>query len=286
MDPRKLSFLQAVIGADGASALVKAASKSPDLEWAIVPRVVMAWLDVIGHSDGYKGEVPGVGNKLMFKKHERGYSGYVNFGDDDYTFEAATVYHLAGCVAVALGGMHEKPPELRSPSLAKLGKSIDLLVKARTLRKAQQSHQGGAKGVRLPGAAAMPRPPQGPQEPVAVQPTNTGANAVGTKAGTAMKPSRQSAAPPKSAPGSAPKLPGMKPPMKKPQLKVTKAEARAACAACGGRPFRAERYAGCICFADLAKSVKTTPTDTGFTLEFGAGWDADAVATLAESLKG
>lgn len=311
MDPRKAQFLKAVVGDDGASALLKAAAAHPDLEWAVFPRVVMSWLEVVGLGP-FSAQLPGVdGTHLDLAKAEGGFTGCVTVGDQVYRFESQTLYHVAGGVAVALGGGEPAPP-LTSPSLAKLGKSVDLLVRARTLRKAQEAlekhrskpcahcgkgpvdhydernspagkekhkyethaqirdqkreerhqkmveemraqykkaeHKGGAKGANQPGAAAAPKAPQGPQAPIPTQP----------KQNQQMKP-------------------------RKPQLKVTKSEAQAPCRACGGLTFRGDRFVGCLCWADLAKTAKTTPVDGGYVLELGAGWDAEAVATLAES---
>jgi hypothetical protein len=136
MDPRKLSFLQAVIGTDGANALTKATSARADLEWAILPRVIMSWLEVQSHAGEYAEAVPGVqAVQLSFRKNEDGFTGSINIGSEAYKFKDATLYHVAGSIAVALGASPEHAPELRSPALAKLGKSVDLLVRSRTLRK-------------------------------------------------------------------------------------------------------------------------------------------------------
>jgi hypothetical protein len=280
VDQRKISFLQAVIGDDGARALTKATSASTDLEWAIFPRVVMSWLEVVSHG-AYNSALPGTNDvKLTLRKGaDDAFFGSVNIGDELYAFRDTTLYHVAGAVAVALGAAPTNAPELRHPSLAKLGKSVDLLVRSRTLRKMQQKHAGGAKG-NLPGTAAAPRAPQGPVGPVAVQPTQP--SQVGTKVATAMKPAKTNATP-GATPSAAPKLPGVKPP-KKPTLKVGKSEAATRCGACGGSQFEASSYVGCLCFAELAKSVRTTVVGNCYLLEFGSGWDIESITTLAETL--
>src|SRR5688572_26210858 len=157
MDPRRLSFLEAVVGPDGARALAKAV-QDPALEWAIFPRVVMAWLEVAGTAD-YDDALPGVDDtKLTFKKSEAFFTGSINIGSDVYTFDNASLFHVAGSVAVALGSDADPSPALKSSTtLSRLGKSIDLLVKARTLRKAKAKTGGGAGGNQLPGAAAAPQ---------------------------------------------------------------------------------------------------------------------------------
>lgn len=260
MDPRKHSFLQAVVGPDGARALAKAAS-SPDLEWAIFPRVVMAWLEVVGHAGAYSAPtaLPGAPDvQMSLAKAESetgGYRGSINIGDHVYSFDDASLYHVAGSVAIALGVEGERAPELlRSSALAKLGKNIDLLVKSRALRKAQElKRQGAAKGVNLPGQAAAPKGPIPPTPPQAIQ------QQPGVKA--------------------KPRLP------RRPTIKITKAELRPTCGACGTVQFISNRYVGCPCFADLAKAVKTTTTPDGWTLELGPAWDVEALITLAENLR-
>ncbi len=138
MDTRTLQFIQAVIGADGARALVKAVGQSPDLEWALLPRVIMAWLGVVSHGE-YEAHLPGVEEtSLTFAKSEHGFSGHIDIGQDVYAFRDASLEHVAGSVAVALGVDPRLAPELRSPHFAKLGKSIDVLVRSRTLRKARE----------------------------------------------------------------------------------------------------------------------------------------------------
>lgn len=268
MDPRRHSFLQAVVGADGARALAKAADHSADLEWAILPRVILSWLEVVSHAD-YDDQIPGTDLHLTFRKSEGGFSGIVDVEDEPYGFRDASLYHLAGSVAVALGVEPEVAPELRSPALSHLGKSVDLLVRSRTLRKiARERSKGGAQA---PGQAAAAQPPLAPEAPALDQPAGEKSQ-VGTQVAQPKKP--------KVGTSSTPKLPGAK---KKPAMRVSKAEAAARCPQCRGSQFRAGVFAGCACFAELAKSVTMTPTADGYRLEFGSDWDAEAVTTLAEA---
>jgi hypothetical protein len=132
MDSRKFKFLKAVLGEDGARALAKAAERGPELENALLPRTIMAWLGIAGRSD-FEGQIPGVENTyLQFGKAEDRYSGSVAVGDEVYSFESATMLHLGACVAVALGADHERvSPGLRDLEIQRLGKNIDTLVKAR-----------------------------------------------------------------------------------------------------------------------------------------------------------
>lgn len=287
MDPRKLAFLQAVIGPDGARALAKAA-RTPDLEWAIFPRVVMSWVEVA--SEGlYDADLPGVeGTHLCLAKTEAGFRGSIEFGEQSYAFDGASLFHVAGSVAVALGGDHAAPPPLQHPALPKLGQSIDLLVRARQLRKAQ--HHGAAKGAAGPGQAAAPQAPLAPIPPIAAAPKPVGP-AAGTKVGGAgqkastspegvAKPAGLKVAAPKA---TLPKLPKL-PKRAVVKMKVSKAEAARPCPTCAGAQFRDGQYTACLCFKDLAKSCKTTQIAEGFLLEFGGAWDHEAITTLAENL--
>jgi hypothetical protein len=287
MDSRKLAFLQAVVGHDGARALAKAAC-TPDMEWAIFPRVVMSWLEAITQ---YTGHLPGVHDtRLILKKGEGDYSGCINIGPDEYTFRDVSLFHVAGSVAVALGSDHQAPPPLQHPALPRLGQSIDLLVKARLLRKAGGKAGGGAKG---PGPAAAPQGPLAPIPPTPTAPKPSGPIA-GTKIGGAGQKASQS--PEGIAKPTGPKLPGVKPAklpaVKKPtavklpgvKMKVTKAEAAHRCPTCAEPQFKADQYVACLCFKDLRKSVETTVIEGGYILTFGRDWDREAVTTLAENL--
>jgi hypothetical protein len=157
---------------------------------------------------------------------------------------------------------------------------INARQKANPTLKAEPKAHGGAKG-NPPGTTAAPRPPMGPIGPTSVQPRVP--SQVGSKVGTMMKPTKPASG--SATPSATVKLPGVKPP-KKPTLKVTKAEAAASCDACGGSRFRADKFVACMCFRALAKSVTVSPAGDGYVLEFGTGWDDDAILALALDLKG
>lgn len=269
MDTRKYQFLEAVVGHDGARALAKASEHAVELDHAIFPRTILAWLAVASRF-GHDGTVPGIEDvKLSFKKSERGFDGYVTLDGALHRFEGASVDHLAGCVAVALGLDHERVAESASPQkIAKLGKSIDLLVKSRmVLKLGKDEKDDQKKKINLPGVAAQPRGPLGPVPPTAIQPK--GKQAPAGAAGTSVTPPMQ-----------LPKLP-----KKKPAAVITKSEAASRCKMCGRSAFGGNRYVGCFCFSSLAKNVKTLPLDGGFVLEF-TGLDDEEITTLLEGLRG
>ena len=131
MDVQRYAFLVATLGEDGAQALAKAAERVPTLASVLVPRAILAWLQV--QDDEFEGELPGLQNTyLSFSKSQGTYTGTVSVQDTSYGFEAATPMHLAASIGIALGVDAEGiDPQLRDHDLQRLGKSVDLLCKAR-----------------------------------------------------------------------------------------------------------------------------------------------------------
>lgn len=273
MDTRKFSFLKAVLGEDGARALAKAAERGPELEAALLPRTIMSWLGIAARDD-FEGQIPGVENTyLQFKKAEERYSGSVAIGDEVYSFEAATVLHLGACMAVALGADHERVgTRLKDLDIQRLGKNIDTLAKARV---AVAELRKRAMGAEPPGPAHAATAPDGPVAPTPPVPNQTSKGPMVGKNPTAPTPPK---------PSHPSLLPGAKTQVKSPTLKVTKNQADRRCPICSGTQFKTGRFSGCICFRDLAKSVRVRILEDGYNLEFGADWDADSILTLVESL--
>ena len=298
MDQRKLKFLTAVLGTDGAGALVKAAERSADLEHALIPRTIMAWLLIAGRGD-YEGSVPGIDDSyLAFRKSGEEYSGSIGIDDVVYTFESAPLLHVAAGIAVSLGADHERVSDsLRDLDLVRLGKSIDLLVKARIVAEELRK-------VEPPGQPAAPREPQQHEAPTLPTPTQTQKGPTvgvkprlprpqleGTKPSTPLSPRAakihaQSAAP-AAAQAAKPILPGMKgavKPKKGASAKVTKAQADKPCPVCTLRQFRNDTFRGCLCFRELAKSVQAVKLEDGYHLDFAPDMDREELVTLLESL--
>lgn len=243
MDARSQSFLAAIVGADAAQALAKAAV-TPALSWAMIPRAVVAWIQV---APTQAGPLPGVpGAYLELRKSDAGWSGAVTMGDGVYEFADASLQHAAGAVALAVAGAPVPVPALQQPAMIRLGKAIDQLVKARVAGTPR------APRAKPPGQAAAPQAPNEPEAPIVPQQTQRAQR---------------------------------KPKPKLPTLRVTKTEAAARCASCGRQHFDGAQYVGCACFRALAKSVSTTPNPVGYTLSFGADWDADAIFALADHVK-
>jgi hypothetical protein len=254
MNTRESAFLVELLGPIGAKALLKMAERSPALESALVPRAVLAWLGLVARYD-YEGALPGVDNSYVsFTKTESGFEGSIALGADVYGMSQASIYHVAGSVAVALGVEPRLlDPKVKDLDVAKLGKSIDLLAKAQLASKElERKAKEKTKKAEGHGEPAKPMAQAAPIEPELTQP-------------------------PPAVP--KPKVPTL------PSLKVTKAEATKACRACGEVQFQGDRFAGCLCFAGLQKSVKTSTKPDGYLLDFGKNWDLEAIEALIASMK-
>jgi hypothetical protein len=284
MDTRKVEFLKAVVGDQGAAALIKAAARSVSIENVLVPRAIMAWLGVIGRFD-YEGEIPGVDDTYLdFAKNEDGlYDGSIAVGDGVFPFENANGFQLAASIAVALGS--DQPlDEVRDSELARLGKSIDIMAKAKMVTDLE---------IELAKARPGPPNPQKPQGPP-------------TAATPQMKQPKMQVKPPKT-PKGAPKnpiAPKAKVSLPKPpnpakmtpgaqqnrafksekQFALNDANLLAACPECGLKLIKNEKFVGCMCLRDLAKNVALTKYEGRHYISFRTELDADAVSVVLETL--
>lgn len=275
MDERKYAFLRAVLGTDGATSLKKAADKYGDLEGAIVPRAIMAWLGLVARSD-FEGGLPGVEDSYIdFTKNEDGtYSGSIAIGDGIFPFQNANVFHLAASVALSLGASLETD-KLKDVDMVKLGKSIDVLVKAKYLSDTDVLAKALPGPPHAPSVRGQPTPPAAPTkqigqpEPIASQ-----------------KPAKA----PKEAPKPKHKIPKLKVTVPKAGPKVGKSfdipekAAKKECRECGLPLIKNERFVGCLCFRDMARYIALTKAESGYSLAFGKSLDEDAVAAVLDTL--
>ncbi len=135
MNTESTIFLKTVLGEDGAAALLKAVSKNPVLENVLVPRTILAWV-AISSRLGYEGPIPGYQASLVkFQKSEAGYSGGISGANGAHSFSRESIYHVAASMAVSMGIDTNMPASLSEINLTRLGKSIDLLVKARVVQE-------------------------------------------------------------------------------------------------------------------------------------------------------
>lgn len=274
MDPRKGKFLEAVVGFDGAKALSKAIERSQELSTAVIARTIMAWLEVASRAD-YHGSLPGNDDLyVVIKKSNDNLYGSISVDDNVYCFDNASIYHVAGSVAIALGADHERlDTNLEDQSIIALGKSIDLLVKARAVAEELQKAKGGAGGGAAAGAgpAAAPLGPKGPTPPTATQAKITPAKLPSAKVAGARKPSGKLPRPSSATAGR--------------KVKIVKSQLQSECSVCATRLFKGERFVGCFCFSEMASGVKVLVKGEDVQLELNDLWDDDAAETLVESLK-
>lgn len=245
MDKRTFNFLKSVLGTDGATAMRRAVAKNPDLESYLVPRTFLGW--AMSKSQ-FEGSMPGTDDVyIQFSKSEAGYTGSIGKASTPVTpFVAANEFHLVAELIQAFGydvGAFKGSDR----SLSMLGKSVDALLKARSLT--DKLEKGIQPKVELPGTTAKPTMPTGPEE--AAKPT-----AVAPKLST------------------KPKLP------KSPMLKVAKKDLMKSCKTCSGAMFKSEKFVGCMCWRDLAKHATTTIYADGAVVEFTPAADRQAVFAL------
>lgn len=253
------AFLKHVLGEDGQRAFERANSRIPMLEGALGPRTILSWLTTSVRVN-YEGEIPGLNNSyISLEKSDQGFNGALTIGDDVHSFDNADILHVAAAVAVALGVEDAAiNPLVKNTDISKLGKSIDLLVKARVIASAQiaklveessSAEESEVEKQEMPGGAAVPKKPkepEGPQAPQAVAPS-TNANA--------------------------------KPPMAKKELVVKKSDTEYECSECGMKQFRAGRFTGCMCVRALAKNVKTIDAGDSYRLQI-SGLNPDDLQAL------
>jgi hypothetical protein len=284
------AFLSAVLGPEGADALLKAVVRSPELGNALVPRTVFAWLSTL--LGDFEGSVPGSGTAIALQKTESGYHGHIGSGDSLFRFENSSIFQVVASVSVALGVTHDQvSPRIRDFDLDKLGKSIDLIAKSqfvtRELQKKEEEQKAAKqdyfiekllqglerrkpgslkkikekiekKGKEDKGPAHAPTPAEPPEPPTSVQPE---------PGPPAPKPQK-------------PKMP------KVPTIKLTRSEIDSECPLCGKGQFGGSKFVGCACLGSLAKSVTTVSfEEEGAILRLDPKeWGQDEIATLFESV--
>lgn len=304
MKKSAVDFLTDVLGTEGAKALSRTAAKEPSLGALLVPRAALAW---VNQTDTFEGLIPGIPNSyLKFQKSEGVLTGIVTLPELNYEFTQTTPEHVAAALAVTVGSDLSEIGTVRDVTLSRLGKSIDVLVKAqsfaRTLAKKILDPAVGynireeevPNGLRVHAydrhgkhlASAWFQSVENQLQPVTAD-TNDEEEDAGLKQalydhakkfsgkniqktelpGSTHKPTQQQGPQAAEAPTKQPQMKKPKLP-KVPALKVEKSETAKECPACGGTQFQANKFRGCMCHRDLAKHVKTTSYSDGVVLEF------------------
>ena len=243
MDAKTVSFLKAVLGSDGTTAMMRAVKKDSRLSHYLIPRTLLGWAM---NKNEFEGILPGTELYVNFKKSENKYTGYVGNSEGTLSFGSIDEYSLVANIATGLNietGVFEGTDKM----LRNVGKSVDALLKAReAVRRLEKA------AVELPGTTAKARKPKGPE--------------------AAQPPIKQ---PPMAAKPKLPKLP---------ILKVELKDLEKQCKSCGSKMFKNEKFAGCICWRDLAKHAHTTIYADGAVVEFSKTADKLSVQALCKEL--
>ena len=160
---KKRQFLIAILGEDGTQALQKACIRNPELETAILPRALWAWLENGGPS--FSGAIPGTeGTYLEFRKSEsNSYNGVVKLNGELHSFHNESLVYVGACAAVALGADGERVSKrLKDTTAIKLAKSIDGLVRATVISQLKKASTGSAESAGPPAKAIAPMKPNAP----------------------------------------------------------------------------------------------------------------------------
>ena len=150
---KREEFLTSLLGQEGCKALKKATDHNPDLALSVIVRSLMGWLDVITRQD-FQGKIPGTHYACEIKKNQSDtFSGHLKTKEDVVSFNNASLHNVAGAIATVLGVEDELPQNVDNTHLAALGKSIDLLIKARIVTSYKQKPvvpQKLSKSINLP----------------------------------------------------------------------------------------------------------------------------------------
>ncbi len=262
MHPNIKNFMNSVLGEDGASALLKAAERSPVLEGVVLPRSVVSWLSFASRVGGeYDGEIPGMPDSYMeFRKSgEDSFDGVITVGTEVYEFQNASALQLAAATTVALGADTLKiDPTLKGIDIVRLGKNIDLLIGTRYLNLAKKALEERSSS----SSSSSEESSMSKEEP-------------GQAAGF-LKPLAPTPAVPQA------KQPKIK--NKTPNLKVSKSKSEHECSVCGAAQFSGDVFQGCFCLRELCKYATADKANNGFVIHFGPEWSSNDISILVDIL--
>lgn len=256
------NFLKSVLGEEGLQAFGRVSQKMPAMQNILAPRTILSWLTLAVRTN-YDGQIPGIDNTyISLTKSDNGISGVVVSGGESYEFVNDDILDVASTLTMSMGiNDISIDPLLKNTDISKLGKSIDTLVKARVIlnnssKEESSTEESKIDKVEEPGGAAAPKKPKQPEMPQVPQ----------AVAPTMNKP--------------------MKTVSKSFELHIKKSQSEKLCPECGIKQFRADRFAGCMCFKFLAKTVSTKVVNDGYLLSLSkSAWDSETIQTLIASLE-
>ena len=291
MNSHTLSFLAAVLGDEATSALKKAAERSEALSTVIGSRTVMGWMGFASRY-GYEGEIPGLpGSYLRLGKSEAGLEGEIRMGKNVHVFSEADVALAAAGVCAAIGTEVPASEDVRDGELARLGQNIDLLIATRAINKAEEEGEHDECyncGVKLPADGICTNCKEVEEESKRVQEREKrGLDKAGfTAPGGAAQQNKPSGA---AGGGFAPPTPATPKRTRKPGkfgAKLTQSQATSKCSVCEEPQFRGDRFVGCYCLRDLAKSASAEAVEGGYRLTFDEPWSKSDIALLMDIVNG
>lgn len=140
-------LLAALVGPEGAAALAAAAARLPGIDAAMTPRALYSWIGIAA-TTGYDGEVPGSGGHLSLAKSEAGgFNGRIDFANVEYDFADSSLLHVSAVIA-SLAGL-TKSADISDDHLYRLGRTVDLLVRAHTATEARLAKAEAESGLRF-----------------------------------------------------------------------------------------------------------------------------------------
>jgi hypothetical protein len=280
VDSKRYGFLKAVLGQDGAVALRKAADRLGGLEDVILPRAILAWLSVAARND-YEGSIPGIDDSYLdFTKNQNGsYSGSIAMGEGVFPFQNATTFNLAASIALALGA-EQFTDNFKELDLVKLGKSIEIMAKAKFVSNADELAKGA------PGPAHLGTKDEVIQGPKGAPIPQTKQQAKGGKPIKAPKVAPKTAKLPQAkAPALKVRLPGVKAPsVATKSFALSEGAGQDGCDECGLPLIKADRFVGCMCFKAMARHVTLSKNQGKTYITFSQAIDEDGIATILETL--
>jgi hypothetical protein len=238
----------------------------------------MAWLGIIARND-YEGALPGIQDSYIdFAKNENGtYTGSIAIGEGIFPFHDATVFHLAASISLALGSEQlSDDSSFKDMDLVKLGKSIDLMAKAKYITTLDDLMKGAPGPPHAPVVTGVPEAPvpgtkqkeKGPKPPKGQQPK---------KAPTEAKIPKPKI-PKAKVQLPKPKIPGRK------SIAVPDAAMKSECGECGLPLIKNERFVGCMCFKDMARYVTLEKSQGKRVITFGSSVDDEGIAAILDTL--
>lgn len=298
-------FVAEVLGKHGYEAVQNAAAQMPEIVDLVPAQAILSWVNIASQI-GYEGVLPATGYNIAFAKNETGFGITL----DGNSAQVDNVRQLATVVADVLGFIPSTTPTLAKGQMDDLVKTIDLLTKY-NLVKAQQkatSGLGSTAGFGKPTnpmphttvetqkAPAMPIPKMGS---AAAGEAKAGAVKQGATKPAGMKPVDQTSTNVgRSKLSETVKLPSVKAPKATggAEAKMARSEPKIAaiplektaggCPRCGTKTFSSERFVGCKCYGELAKSTYSKRIDGGHVVFFNYQWTPEQIQLLIQDYRG